>query len=133
MGISAGFALFATLAVAAPSPPACTTEHRCHHVLHVGPTGSRTGHVAWDSKEVFPVGPISVGINYSPKLATDAGIRITPVGECGVNFVLPARFTGFANRCGDGMLPLHVQVANVTRKHLRVGVTYWVPGPQFTG
>lgn len=101
-------------------------------MLHVGPVGTRAGRVAWESKELFPVGPISVGINYSPKLKGDAGIRITPVGDCGVSFVLPGRFTGFANRCGSGVLPLHVQVANVTLKHLRVGVTYWVPGPQFT-
>jgi hypothetical protein len=48
--------------------------------------------------------------------------------------VLPTRFTGFATRCGTGMLPLHVQVANTTLKHLRIGVTYWTPGlPQFTG
>jgi hypothetical protein len=133
MGVGAGFALFASLALATPSPPACTSAHRCHHVLHVGPTGSRTGHVSWDSKQLFPVGPISVGINYSPKLSTDSGIRITPVGACGVAFVLPARFTGFANRCGKGLLPFHVQVANVTLKHLRVGVTYWVPAPLFTG
>jgi len=133
MGVGAGFALFAGLALATPSAPACTPTHRCHHVLHVGPTGSRTGHAAWDSKQLFREGPISVGLSYSPKLPTDTGIRITPVGDCGVNFILPARFTGFANRCGNGLLPLHVQVANVTLKHLRVGVTYWVPAPLFTG
>jgi hypothetical protein len=103
-------------------------------VLHVGTTGSPTGHVAWDSPQLFRPGPISVGINYSPKFPADLGIRIEPVGECGVHFVLPARFTGFATRCGKGKLPFHVQVANTTLKHLRVGVTYWVPGlPQFTG
>jgi hypothetical protein len=134
MGVAAGFALLsAAAAVAAPPAPTCTPDHRCHHVLHVGPSGSPTGHASWDSKERFPVGPISVGINYSPKLPTDTGIRIDPVGACGVHFVLPARFTGFANRCGKGLLPLHVQVANVTLKHLRVGVTYWVPAPLFTG
>jgi hypothetical protein len=134
VGIAAGFTLFgATLALATPSTPACPPQHRCHHVLHVGTTGSPTGHVAWDSKELFPEGPIAVGINYSPKLPNDVGIRTTPVGECGVHFVLPARFTGFATRCGKGLLPFHVQVANVSTKHLRVGVTYWVPAPLFTG
>jgi hypothetical protein len=135
MGIAAGFTLFATaFAAATPAAPPCPQTHRCHHVIHVGTVGSRTGHVSWDSKELFPVGPIAVGINYSPKLPTDAGVRTTPVGECGIHFVLPARFTGFATRCGKGMLPLHVQVANTTLKHLRIGVTYWTPGlPQFTG
>jgi hypothetical protein len=134
MGVATGFALFAGLALAPTSTPACTPDHRCHHVLHVGPVGSPTAHVAWDSKERFPVGPIAVGINYSPKLPIDTGIRTSPVGDCGIHFVLRARFTGFANRCGKGKLPLHVQVANVTTKHLRVGVTYWVPGePAFTG
>jgi hypothetical protein len=135
VGIGAGFALFgASLALATPAKPGCPLEHPCHHVLHVGPSGSRTGHVAWDSKERFPEGPIGVGVNYSPKQPTDAGLRTDAVGECGVHFVLPARFTGFANRCGKGMRPLHVQFANVTLKHLRIGVTYWVPTPpQFTG
>jgi hypothetical protein len=136
MGVAAGFTLFATaLAAAAPATaPPCPQNHRCHHVVHVGPTGSDTGHVAWDSKELFRPGPIAIGINYSPKLPNDAGIRIDPIGQCGIHFVLPARFTGFATRCGKGRLPLHVQVANVTLKHVRVGVTYWTPGaPQFTG
>jgi hypothetical protein len=133
VGVAAGFALFAGVALATPSAPACTPAHRCHHVLHVGTVGSPTAHVAWDSKQRFAAGPLAIGITYSPKLPTDIGIRITPVGECGSNFVLPARFTGFATRCGSGRLPLHVQVANVTTKHLRVGVTYWVPAPLFTG
>ena len=134
MGVAAAFALFsAGAAFVTPATPACPADHRCHHVLHVGPVGSRTGRVAWDSKELFPARPISVGITYSPKLATDTGLRIEPVGECGVYFVLNARFTGFANRCGKGMLPLHVQVANTTLKHLRVGITYWAPAPLFTG
>ena len=134
MGVAAAFALFSTgAALATPATPACPVDHRCHHVLHVGPVGSPTGQVAWDSKELFPARPISVGINYSPKLATDTGLRIDPVGECGVHFVLPGRFTGFATRCGKGQLPLHLQVANTTLKHLRVGVTYWTPAPLFTG
>jgi hypothetical protein len=133
MGIAAGFTLGAALALSTPAPPACTAEHRCHHVLHVGTNASPTAHVFWDSKELFPVDAIAVGINYSPKLPGDTGIRTTAVGECGVHFVLPARFTGFATRCGKGLLPLHVQVANITGKHLRIGVTYWVPAPQFTG
>src|SRR4051794_21749967 len=103
MGIAAGFTLFATaLAAATPAAPPCPQAHRCHHVLHVGPTGSDTGHASWDSKEVFRPGPIAIGINYSPKLPTDAGVRIEPIGDCGIHFVLPARFTGFATRCGKG-------------------------------
>jgi hypothetical protein len=135
VGIAAGFTLFATALVGAtPATPPCPENHRCHHVLHVGTVGSDTAHVAWDSKELFQKGAISIGINYSPKLPIDTGIRITPVGDCGIHFVLPARFTGFATRCGDGRLPLHVQIANVTQKHLRLGVTYWTPGlPKFTG
>jgi hypothetical protein len=89
--------------------------------------------VSWDSKQLFPVGPIAVLITYSPKLGIDTGVRTEPVGSCALHFVLPGRFTAFAERCGAGLLPLHVQVANVNRKHLRVGVTYWVPQPLFTG
>jgi hypothetical protein len=134
VGVAAGFTLFgAALALATPPAPGCTPAHRCHHVLHVGPSASPTGHVAWDSKELFRAGSIAVDINYSPKFPTDTGIRTTPVVDCGFHFVLPTRFTGFATRCGKGLLPLHVQVANVTPKHLRIGVTYWVPAPLFTG
>ena len=79
------------------------------------------------------MGPLAVVVHYSPRLPTDTGLRTDPVGECAIHFVLPARFTGFTTRCGSGNLPLHVQVANVTLKHLRVGVTYWTPAPLFTG
>jgi hypothetical protein len=99
----------------------------------VGPSTSPTAHVAWDSKERFAAGQVAVGINYSPKLPIDTGLRLEPIGDCGVHFVLPARFTGVATRCGSKLQPLHVQVANVHSKHLRVGVTYWVPAPLFTG
>jgi hypothetical protein len=101
----------------------------------VGPaTSPSDSHASFDSKQLFPAGPIAVGINYSPKLPGDTGLRTAAVGDCAVHFVLQARFTGFATRCGKGLLPLHVQVANVNNKHLRVGVTYWVPGaPVFTG
>src|SRR3954447_12642419 len=134
MGVAGAFALFGSaLAVGTPATPNCSPTHRCHHVLHVGTNGSPTAHVAWDSKERFPEGPIAVGINYSPKLPIDSGLRIEPIAQCGTHFVLPARFTGVATRCGPGLEPLHVQVANVNDKHLRVGVTYWVPAPLFTG
>ena len=133
MGIGAGFALLgAGLALASPAS-SCTQAHPCHDVLHVGPTGSDTGHVSLDSKKLFPDAPLAVLVHYSPRLPTDTGLRIDPVGDCGIHFVLPARFTGFASRCGPGNLPLHVQVANVTLKHLRIGVTYWAPQPLFTG
>jgi hypothetical protein len=102
-------------------------------VLHVGPVGSPTGRVAWDSKELFPVGPLGIGVNYSPKLPTDRGLRSEPISDCAFHYVLPARFTGFATRCGGGLRPLHLQFANVTLKHLRIGVTYWTPAPLFTG
>jgi hypothetical protein len=134
VGVTGTFALFgASLALGTPAAPSCTQEHRCHHVLHVGTSTSTSAHAAWDSKELFPAGPVVVGINYSPKLPNDAGVRIDPIAECGIHFVLPARFTGVATRCGSGLQPLHVQVANVNRRHLRVGVTYWVPAPLFTG
>ena len=77
--------------------------------------------------------PLAVAVNYSPHLDSDQALRTQPVGECATNFVLPARFTGFVSRCGKGRLPLHMQFANVTLKHLRIGVTYWTPEPQFTG
>jgi hypothetical protein len=134
MGIAAGFAIFgAAAALGAPAAPHCTPLHRCHHVFHVGPSTSSTAHVAWDSRERYPLGPIAVAVNYSPKFPTDAGISVSPIGECGSHFVLPARFTGVATRCGPGLQPLHVQFANVNVKHLRIGVTYWVPQPLFTG
>ena len=134
MGVAAGFALFgASLALATPSTPTCTPAHQCHHVLHAGPSGSSTAHASWDSKERFTEGPLAVTLNYSPRLEGDAALRIRPVGDCAQFFVVPARFTGFASRCGEGLLPLHVQVANVHRRHLRIGVTYWVPAPLFTG
>jgi hypothetical protein len=134
MGVSAGFALLgASLAFAIPAAPACTPTHRCHHVLHLGPTGTRTAHASWDSDQRFRPGPLAVAINYSPHLATDQGVHTQPIGDCSTHFVLPARFTGFVSRCGTGKLPLHVQFANVTLKHLRIGVTYWTPAPLFTG
>ena len=137
MGVAAGFALFsAAAALGTPATPNCPEQHPCHHVFHVGPSTSSTAHVAWDSNELFPERPIAVGINWSPKLPTDPAVRIDPITECGVHFVLATRFTGVATRCGKGQLPLHVQIANVNRRHLRVGVTYWVPAPrvpQFTG
>jgi hypothetical protein len=134
VGVAGGFAVFgAALALGSPASPSCTPTHRCHHVLHVGPSTSPTAHVAWDSKERFAAGQVAVGINYSPKLPIDTGLRLEPIGDCGVHFVLPARFTGVATRCGSKLQPLHVQVANVNSKHLRVGVTYWVPAPLFTG
>jgi hypothetical protein len=102
-------------------------------VFHVGPSTSSTAHVSWDSKERYPVGPIAVGVAYSPRFPTDAGLRADPIAECGVHYVLPARFTGVVTRCGPGLQPLHVQFANVNVKHLRIGVTYWVPQPLFTG
>jgi hypothetical protein len=89
--------------------------------------------VSWDSKQLFPVGPLAINLNYSPQLPDDTFLRTDPIGECGVHYVLPARFTGVATRCGDGRRPLHFQFANVSRKHLRIGVTYWVPEPLFTG
>jgi hypothetical protein len=89
--------------------------------------------VAWDSEERFPEGPLAVGINYSPKLPNDSGLSIEPIAQCGTHVVVPARFTAVATRCGPGLRPLHVQVANISNKHLRVGVTYWVPAPLFTG
>jgi hypothetical protein len=137
MGIGASFALFgAAAAFAAPTPPAqptCTITHRCHHVLHVDTVTSGNNHAAWDSKEKLPVGPIGIIVTYSPRLPDDQGLQTEPVGNCALHFVLPARFTGFATHCGKGSFPLHVQVANVNRRHLRVGITYWVPTPQFTG
>jgi hypothetical protein len=102
-------------------------------VLHVGPSSSSTAHVSFDSKELFPASPLAVSLNYSPRLTGDAPLRIKPVGDCAQFFVVAARFTGFASRCGKGLLPLHVQVANVGSRHLRVGVTYWSPAPLFTG
>jgi hypothetical protein len=134
VGVAAGFALFgAAFALGTPATPTCTATHRCHHVFHVGTSTSSTAHVAWDSKELFPQTPIAVVVAWSPELPTDSGLRIEPIGDCGLHFVLPARFTGVATRCGKGRLPLHVQFANVNRRHLRVGVTYWVPAPLFTG
>jgi hypothetical protein len=134
VGVAGTFAIFgAALALGTPATPSCTPTHRCHHVFHVGTSTSPDRHVSWDSKQLFPIGPIAVNITYSPKLPIDTGLRIDPIGACGLHFVLPGRFTGVATRCGPGLLPLHVQVANVNRKHLRVGVTYWVPQPLFTG
>ena len=134
MGVAAGFAIFgAALGLATPSTPACTPTHRCHHVFHLGTSSSPTRHVSWDSRQLFPVGPLAINLNYSPHLPNDGFLRTDPIGECGLHYVLPARFTGVATRCGDGRRPVHFQFANVSPKHLRIGVTYWVPEPLFTG
>jgi hypothetical protein len=117
----------------AQQPPVCTQAHPCHHVLHVGPSTSRTAHVSWDSKQLFAAPQIAIVVRYKPKRRYDAPLQAQPIGDCGLHFVVFARFTGFASRCGDGLLPLHVQVANVTTRRLRVRITYWVPAPTFTG
>ncbi len=134
MGVAASFALFATtLALGAPAPTACPQAHPCHHVLHVGPSTSPTSHASWDSAQLFAEVPIAVVVNYSPQLPYDTGMRTEPIASCGLHFWVNGRFNGVATRCGPGLAPLHVQVANVYRRHLRVGITYWVPQPQFTG
>jgi hypothetical protein len=133
---TAGIA-FALLPAQAASPKQtslpCPEAHRCHHVFHVLPATTGNNRVAWDSKQLFPPGPIGVSVAYSPHLYFDGPLREEPIGDCGLHFWVPGRFTGVATRCGDGSIPLHVQVANVYKKHLRVGVTFWTPAPLFTG
>jgi hypothetical protein len=108
--------------------------HRCHHVFHVGPNTSSTAHVAWDSPQLFTPGPIGIQVTYAPVLPTDGALQTEPIGSCGLHFVVNTRFSGVATLCGhDKLLPLHVQIANVNHKRLRVGLIYWGPLPFFTG
>src|SRR5436190_24030349 len=110
---------------AAPRVIHCTPKRHCIHVFRVGPSTSTSRHVAWDSRIRFRSPNLAVSLTYSPQLESDSDLRTAPMNGCGVHFWLNGRFNGVATRCGDGRLPLHVQIANVRSKPLRVVLKYW--------
>jgi hypothetical protein len=110
------------------SPPVvvhCTVHRHCLHVFRVGPSTSATRHVAWDSRPRFTRPNVAISLSYSPQLASDQDVRTAPINDCGIHFWLNGRFNGVATRCGDGRLPLHVQIANVNNQPLRIVFHYW--------
>jgi hypothetical protein len=110
---------------AAPPVVHCTPTRHCIHVFRVGPSTSTSSHVAWNSRIRFRSPNLAISVNYSPQLDSDTDLRTASMNGCGVHFWLNGRFNGVATRCGDGRLPLDVQIANVHGKPLRVVFSYW--------
>jgi len=110
---------------AAPPVVRCTPHRHCIHVFRIGPSTSASSHVAWDSRIRFRSANLAISLTYSPQLQSDSDLRRASIADCGVHFWLNGRFNGVATRCGDGRQPLHLQIANVHRKPLRVVVSYW--------
>jgi hypothetical protein len=110
---------------AAPPVVHCTPTRHCIHVFRVGPSTSTNSHAAWDSRIRFRSANLAISLTYSPQLESDPDLRRASIADCGIHFWLNGRFNGVATRCGDGRLPLHLQIANVHRKPLRVVVSYW--------
>ncbi|HEX4720613.1 MAG TPA: hypothetical protein VH300_18985 [Thermoleophilaceae bacterium] len=117
-------------AKAVPRTAPCTPSRPCIHVFRVRSSTSGNSHVAWDSRPRFAQPNLGVSVRYTPQLPSDQDVRTAPISDCGVHFWLNGRFNGVATRCGDGPLPLHVQIANVHNKPLRVVLTYWAARPR---
>jgi hypothetical protein len=111
--------------IALPPVRHCTQAHPCIHVFRVGPSTSTTSHVAWNSRPRFTRANLGISVSYTPQLTFDQELQSAPMSDCGVHFWLNGRFNGVATRCGDGRLPLHVQIANVHNRPLRVVLRYW--------
>jgi hypothetical protein len=105
----------------------CTPKRPCIHVFRVRSSTSGDSHVSWDSRVRFTRPNLAISVAYSPRLEFDQDIRSAPINDCGIHFWLNGRFNGVATRCGDGRLPLHVQIANVHQEPLRIVLSYWVP------
>jgi hypothetical protein len=111
--------------VALPPVRHCTQAHPCIHVFRVGPSTSGTSHVVWNSRPRFTRPNLAISVSFTPRLTFDQDLRTAPMADCGVHFWLNGRFNGVATRCGDGRLPLHVQIANVHNRPLRLVLRYW--------
>jgi hypothetical protein len=111
--------------IALPPVRHCTQAHPCIHVFRIGPSTSTSSHVVWNSRPRFTAPNLAVSVSYTPQLSFDQDLRTASMNDCGVHFWLNGRFNGVATRCGDGRLPLHVQIANVHNRPLRVVLRYW--------
>lgn len=111
----------------------CTPLRHCIHVFRVPESTSGNSRVVWNSRIRFARPNLAISVSYSPHLDFDSDIRTAPMNDCGIHFWLNGRFNGVATRCGDGRLPLHVQVANVHQTPLRLVLSYWAARPRPLG
>jgi hypothetical protein len=111
----------------------CPQWRPCIHVFRIQSATSGNSHVGWNSRPRFPQPNLALSVTYTPKLSYDQEIRTAPINDCGIHFWLNGRFNGVATRCGDGRLPLHVQIANVHNAPLRIVLSYWTSRPRPLG
>jgi hypothetical protein len=111
----------------------CTPSRPCIHVFRIQSSTSGQSHVAWNSRPRFSRPNLAISVTYTPRLPFDQEIRTAPINDCGIHFWLNGRFNGVATRCGDGRLPLHVQIANVHNQPLRIVLSYWSSRPRPLG